>query len=230
MRKTQILLILIFLVTSCTNSKTFSKPLSKKQELATQIRKQVAYKLENERGLSPCGIGAQMMNQIEMLALDFNYYKPININEARELLIYATNQFANEVNETNEIHPYLANIPFNSKNIEISVYLRSPDGRDVGPNDLSIVSMIQGQLKYKINDRQTRQLKTVFTETYDEAVEKLKNGESKEPVVCSEPAPKISKEDWERLSKSMGFVSSDGSLWCPDENGKWVEDPICDGK
>ena len=56
-----------------------------KSQLANEISNRVALQLKQEQDLYPCGFGGGMMNQIRMLALSFNYYKRIEIEQAREL-------------------------------------------------------------------------------------------------------------------------------------------------
>jgi hypothetical protein len=146
---------------------------SNKQKIANEVRSRVAMQLYKEKELYPSGSGAQMMNEIKMLALSFNYYKNINIEEAREMLISATDKFVNEVNSENEIIKYLYNEKFNQNNVEIRIFLKNRDGSTVSQGNLRVISILEGILEYDIGDPETGLLKTIHRETYDEALKKI---------------------------------------------------------
>lgn len=133
----------------------------------------VAKKLCRERGLIPIGTGGRMMNEIKMLALSFNYDKTITIDEARELLIYSVNEFVSEINACEEIRQYLYNFPFESRNVQVRIFLLNPDHRKVGTGELSIISSIDGVFEYEIDAPDGKKLITVQKETYEEAVQNL---------------------------------------------------------
>lgn len=82
----------------------------------------VAVQLKKEKDLHPCGSGGGMMDQIGMLALSFNYYKEIDIDTGRDLLMTTGKLLLNSVNEDERIRPYLENYPFLPKNIEIRIF------------------------------------------------------------------------------------------------------------
>jgi hypothetical protein len=113
------------------------------------------------------------MDKIRMLALSFNYNKQIEIEEARELLIYAGNIFIHTVNDDKRVHQYLLNYPFLPENIEIRIFLHKKNGSEFGGEKLSVISMNEGILKYKIVDPTTQLLTTIYSETFDEALVKI---------------------------------------------------------
>ena len=78
-----------------------------KQSLSTEVMNKAFAQLKMEKELYPCGIGEGMMNQIRMLALSFNYYKEVDIEQARELLMTAGNVFLNIINSNEQIRPFL---------------------------------------------------------------------------------------------------------------------------
>ncbi len=167
------LLIVALSAVSCSLLSNKHKYIpSEKQKLANKIQYKVAAQLKEETHLSPCGTGGQMMNEIKMLALSFDYYQPLNIEQARELLIIATERFISEINQTQPIHPYLHNYPFKPENVEIRIFLYKPDHSDVGAENLSVVSMLEGVLYYKVDNPKTKLFTTVLTETYEEALER----------------------------------------------------------
>ena len=143
------------------------------QSLANKVRNQAFEQLKMEKELYPCGIGAGMMYQIRMLALSFNYYKEVDIEQARELLMTAGNVFLNIINSNEQIHPFLQNDPFRPENIEIRIFIQKPKGIELPADRLTVVSLINGVLKYKITDSETEFLSIIYEENYEEAAVKL---------------------------------------------------------
>jgi len=150
----------------------------KKMALANDLRKQVAAQLKTDKELYPCGSGGQMMDEIKMLALSFNYYKDIDIPEARKLLVESVNTFTQTINNEKRIHPYLNNYPFTPKNIELRIFIYKKGTVDINPGHLSIVSIIGGNLRYKMNDPENKfSLITIHSESYEEAVRQLEESD-----------------------------------------------------
>ena len=114
-----------------------------------------------------------MMHEIKMLALSFDYNQEISLEQGRELLIAAVNEFVSTVNSTERIHSYLYNYPFEPKNVEIRIFLHNPDRSNLPMGKICVVSAIDGILAYKIEDPSTPLFKTIHRETFDEALQKL---------------------------------------------------------
>ena len=117
------------------------------------------------------------MNEIQMLALAFDYYQPVSLEEARELLVYAVDEFVAAINADEKIRPYLGNYPFQPKNVEIRLFIHNRDGHNVKPGDLYVVTAVNGQLNYKIDDKPY--LKTIHKESYEAAVAELAKSRQK---------------------------------------------------
>ena len=166
-----IFLLLMLFIASCHNLNQEDLNEPSKQSLANEVRNQTILQLR-EKGLCACGYGAGMMYQIRMLALGFNYYKEIDINEARLLLMTAATAFLNSVNSHDLIPPFLQNYPFTPKNIEIRIFIRKPNGRQPDADKLAIISMLNGILQYEIMPNEYT-LETIYQETFEEAREKL---------------------------------------------------------
>lgn len=168
------LFILISFICCNLNKPKDSYKLSKKEILSDEILKKAAIELMAKTGLQPCGTGAQMLDQIKMLALSFYYKKPLQIHEARALLIKSVDVLVDAVNADERIRPYLNNYPFTPKNVEIRIFLRRHDSFDVPPGELSAVSAITGIFEYEIDNPQTKLFTTILSETYEEAKKKIK--------------------------------------------------------
>jgi hypothetical protein len=211
-------------VTACYRPHSRSdKAEIEKEMFADDILRKVATQLKQEIGLIPCGTIGQMLNKVQVLGLSFYYYKPIDIAEGRKLLIKAINSLMDEVNQEKKIHPYLSRYPFTPRNIEIEIFIRSPDGGDVTPGALWVVDASEGFLRYDIHHPTKSGFKTIYKETYDEALERIKDPSL--PLVSFQPSPEVSQEELARLRKDIRFLSNDGSIWHLGNDGSWVKDP-----
>jgi hypothetical protein len=56
--------------------------LSKDEKIVNKITLQVAKKISAEKGLILIGTGGQMMDEIKMLMLGFNFYKSVDLETA----------------------------------------------------------------------------------------------------------------------------------------------------
>jgi hypothetical protein len=167
-------LFLVLCITSCTSPQPEDISFQPtKGSLANEVRHRAFVQLKIEKGLRPRGVGAQMMDQIKMLALAFGYYKEVDIEEARELLVYAGRVFLGIINENEQIRPLLDNYPFKPENIQIQIVLQKPNGSEVSPGKLCIVTMRNGILNYKTDSPEGYTLLTTHEETYEEAVSRL---------------------------------------------------------
>ncbi len=167
-----ILLITVLFMTACQEGSY--KP-SAKQKLSDKILNNVAAQLQKKiKGLHPCGTGGQMMDQIKMLALSFDYFGPMDIEKGREILLIVVNEFIETINADENIRPYLNNFPFEPKNIQIRIFLRKKDGSDPDLGELSIITSMNGFLEYEIDDPETTLFTSIYKETYEESVHKVK--------------------------------------------------------
>jgi hypothetical protein len=123
--------------------------------------------------LYPFGTAYQMMDQIKMLGIAFNYYKEVDLEEARELLIYAGTTFLDIINSNEEIRKYLDVYPFKPENVDIRIFLQNLDGTEFSPEKLCVITMIDGMLEYDAKNPETLRLLRVHKETYDKAVKKI---------------------------------------------------------
>lgn len=168
------LFTLIILLAGCNgnNVRQDFKP-SNKSTLVDEISYKVFLDLKKNKDLYPCECGGRMMDQITFLHWGFDYYKEIDIDEARELLIAAENQFLKAFNGDERIHPYLGNYPLTTKKMQIVIFLHKPDGSEIEPEKLHVIAINEGILDYMIGKLGTERLKKIYKETYEEAMARL---------------------------------------------------------
>lgn len=172
--KTHFILITALII-SC--SKNSYQP-SQKQNSINHVRKKAAYSIQKKYGLIPCGTGGQAMDQIQMLALMFDYRQPIDMERGRELLIKSVEEFANEINTDPTIRPYLVQYPFKPENIEIRIYIHDRQGNHFAEDQLCVISSLTGTLNYIVPDDKPPGLKIICQETYSEALKRLEDTRS----------------------------------------------------
>ena len=167
-------LIFLCLFSGCDHGLYQSKSqIDEDEKLADLIMSNVGKDLRKKKGLVLCGTGGEMMYKIEMLALSFKYYTPLELEGGRELLIYAVNTLVDAVNANEKIRPYLANDPFGPKNVEIMIFPREESGGSVSSGNLCVMSFDRGILTYDIRDLETNRLKTIYRESLEEALRQV---------------------------------------------------------
>ncbi len=164
--RASLVLLLVFAVSACG----LGAPSDVR--IVNKIRVATATKLRNEKDLCLIGTGAQMMYEIEMLAMSFNYYKEVDIGYARELVVYATETYLDAINSNKKIKPYLADDPFTARNIQIMLFVYGPDRRELPPEKLGYILVSRGKIRYY--DRSIDYRNPIYQETYEEALSKVK--------------------------------------------------------
>lgn len=157
-------LLIIVLAFGC-NSMTYK--LSDDEKIVNQITQETAKKLKEKKNLVLIGTGGQMMYEIEMLAMSFNYYQEVDLNSARDLIVYAIKEYLSDINNNQKIRPYLHEYPFTSKNVEIRIFIYGPDRRKLPPEKIGYISSRKGILRYYIRKDDDH---PICQETYDEAL------------------------------------------------------------
>ena len=194
-----------------------------KEKLADGVLRKAAAQVKRETGLRPAGTIGQMLREVQILGLSFDYCKPIDIAEGRQLLLKAADTLLGEVNRETRIHPYLIRCPFAIRNVEIEIFLSTPEGGDVAPGSLRVIDLCGGVLRYQIAHPKRRGFLTIYKETHKEALERL--ADPSLPLASFQPDPESTPEELAKLRKNVSFVSDDGSIWHLDPNGSWIKDP-----
>jgi hypothetical protein len=191
-----------------------------KEKYADAILNKVANQLKQETELRPIGNMGQMLYDVERLGLSFYYYKPVDIAEGRKLLVEAINKTLSEINYNEDIRPYLCRYPFLPRNIQIEIFLRTSEGRDLPSDALCVLDAKGGLLRFDIHHAQKNKFITLYKETYEQALERI--ADPSLPLVPFEPDEEISQEELARLRNGIRFLSNDGSIWHLNEKGFWV--------
>ncbi|VHO03673.1 hypothetical protein [Candidatus Rhabdochlamydia sp. T3358] len=142
-------------------------------KLAAEITEKTAQKLKGKKNLYLIGTGGGMMNDIQMMAMSFDYYQEVDLKKARELLVYAVNEYLLDINNNEEIRPYLHEVPFTAKNVEIRIWVWKMDRSKPSPEKIYYISAIDGILNYYIRGLEEYSRQAICEETYEEALQAI---------------------------------------------------------
>lgn len=159
-----IVLLIFVSVLGCTS---FGNQMPDYEKIADKITDRTAKKLKEEKKLILIGTGGRMMDDIQMMAMSFNYYHEVNLEQARELIVYSINQYLSDINNNQEIRSYLHEYPFSSKNVEIMIFIYGPDRLELSPEKIYCIAYRKGIIKYYTRSDRDH---PICKETYDEAL------------------------------------------------------------
>ena len=139
-------------------------------KLAHEITEKTAKELKAQKNLYLAGTGGQMTDDIQMMAMSFDYYQEVDLKTGRELIIYVINEYLSSINSNKEIRPYLHEYPFTAKNVEIRIFVYNPDRSELPLEKIYCIECINGELEYyaRSNPRQA-----IYEETYEEALQAI---------------------------------------------------------
>lgn|SRR3569832_440415 len=165
------LLLLLFTLTTCNNTPSKTYQLIGYDAFADQVSKETARKIEKETGLRLMGTGGGSESQrLRKLNLSLQCSKEITLEEGRKLITYCVSEFLTNINKNEEIKPHLIHFPFTPPDVEIHIFIRQPDNKDVPLGSLAAVSEVRGQVSYDIREPFPVVLKQIHEETFEEAL------------------------------------------------------------
>lgn len=144
-------------------------------EIAHAITLRTAKELRDEKGMKLTGTGGGMIDQVNSLEMDLDYYSPLEISEARKLALFVVDKFLSNINRDEKVRPYLKKYPFEAEGLKIflSFYYSNGTLRQVGELDHIVIH--EGRLYYN-SCSESRKLPYVrmLEETITEAREKVR--------------------------------------------------------
>lgn len=162
-----IVLLMLVSVLGCTS---FGGQMPDYEKIADKITDRTAAKLKEEKNLILIGTGGRMMDDIQMMAMSFNYYHEVNLEQARELIVYSIKKYISDINNSQEIRPYLHEYPFFSKNVEIMIFVYGPDRLELSPEKIYCITSRKGIIRYYTRSDRDH---PICKETYDEALSEI---------------------------------------------------------
>ena len=160
----------LFFVLGCAHSRFKPSP---RQKEVNAIRRKTAREIEKELDLFCCGTAGQIMNGIKMVGLSFDCRRPLDINDARRLVVAATQTLINAINLKESIRPHLDHYPVGAEMVWMQIGVQARNGNSLELDSLCMVTANQGVIEYNVKDSGQHRLSLVLQETYQEALEKL---------------------------------------------------------
>ena len=160
-----IFIFILFLFSSCSKTEE-----EKKERLENKIIGKTWRQLEKEKNLVPLGEGGSVIPGNEYLELIFQYFEPLTIDEARELVVYSAETFLHNLNSDEKLNELLDK-PYPMKWIQILIHIYNPDYSGIEPPGISVAHYEKGNIMY-FTERQKFEI--IYKETYEEALENLK--------------------------------------------------------
>src|ERR1700733_3341819 len=88
-------------------------------------------RLGKKYGMSMCGIGGGIEDKIWLMSFAYQRFgSPLSEMEARKLIVAVVDDFLIELNNNKKMEPYLRDIPFTSKNVDIGIFNYTPTHHD----------------------------------------------------------------------------------------------------
>lgn len=140
------------------------------EKIADKITEKTARKLQKEKHLFLVGTGGQMMHDIQMMAMSFYFYQEVDLTTARELIVHVITEYLSDINNNEDVRPYLHEYPFTAKNVEIRIWIHKPDRTSPPLDKIYYMSSIDGILHYYLNLPETYSRLSICDETYEEGL------------------------------------------------------------
>ena len=145
---------------SCQNSSEIN--MSEQEKIKNRIILKTGNELQKEKQLTLAGLGGSSIKGYEHVAVSFDYYRPLNIAQARKLIIFATELLLNNLNISQDLK-----IQYSIENIKLHIFVITSKNSKVTENNICIVDFINGKITYFKNDQN---LSKIYQETYNEAL------------------------------------------------------------
>jgi hypothetical protein len=132
--------VILFMFSFLFGCSSFGYQSPRYVKLAHEITEKTAKELKAQKNLYLAGTGAQMMDDIQMMAMSFDYYQEVDLKTGRELIVHVINEYLLAINSNKEIRSYLHEYPFNAKKVEIRIFIYNPDRSELPPEKIDCIN------------------------------------------------------------------------------------------
>lgn len=172
--------IMIFSLLSCRVTSLGSLGPTDLDRVSDQVIVNFAKKMK-PRGLHACGIGGrENKGKIEWLEVVFQYDEMLELAKARQLIIEITQLFVDEINNDQQIKPYLYHHPFTTSDVVIGILPNYNKIERGNWSNFVRVDLNSGVLSYYDDSNFNETWVYLKKETFEEAVEIVKRAEDDE--------------------------------------------------
>src|SRR5262249_19597302 len=142
----------------------------KQIDIGRQIMSKFSRDMQNEHDLTMFGSGyrGSPSGNLSALVLTFVTEKKIDVKEARYLLLNICEQLLYQINASEEIRPWLTDVPFTGNNLDLRIGFNKENLKDVDPPYIASAYALKGKVYYSVSVN--GMFKDVHEETYEEAL------------------------------------------------------------
>ena len=143
-----LLLIAVFSFGSLTGERKYTEEEDRiKERYVDEVLNSFAQEMDETYSLSCCGVGGSMPYDIKQIGIDFMVHQQVEIEEARELVVKATERLVEMVNASEKVRPYLIEYPWTYSRSHIMISFLKENGRKY-PQGVSLIFQAKDQLFY----------------------------------------------------------------------------------
>lgn len=175
MRTARLMILALLIVPFLMSFSFFKSKPRDYADMAREIRGKVAKKLAKKHQMDCVGVGGGMMGSVYMIGLSFEINRPIDRDEARARIVDCVEELLTAVNQNEEIRPYLKNYPFTTHNVQVAIFIKDKDRRNLHDPLISVVSVFESDdISYCTTEPNKMTYKNQVHEPYQEALAKVK--------------------------------------------------------
>ena len=123
-----------------------------------------------QHNLSYFGGGGGFLYNVENINIKFISKKQVDIEQARNFLITCSEELLERINTSDKIRPYLDHYPFTKKGIQLDICYFDQKGTWNNPRFIAQATASNGYVYYAVFDHKKRELKTIYKESYQDAL------------------------------------------------------------
>lgn len=148
--------------------------------------------LRKKYPLSIIGVGGSQQDKKETtITVSFLLNQSLSKNECRELLVDITEVLLKNINQNEDLLPYLYNIPFSYKNVKINVFLRYPDQSSIGNPHIFMFGLSKDNIDYNIKYPNQQYKYSTEEEPYEKALQIVQAQRSERPTTSASESVSI---------------------------------------
>ncbi len=137
---------------------------------ADQISTKICNELWQKEKLYLNGFGGSFLYNVEKIALHFRAERHADVSQARRLFVNAAERLLSEINQGEQIRPYLDHYPFTNRGLSFSINFVNADNKRVTDGSVAYVFVVKGTIYYDKYDAGSKQLLDLYEEPYEEAL------------------------------------------------------------
>lgn len=129
-------------------------------------------RLEQKYNMSISAVGGATKEGLWLLTVMFDRKgEPMTIEEGRRVIIDCIQEYLKDINNDEELRPYLKVYPFTIDNLHVAIINFAKDGSLVFDPILELITSRQEKIIYRTRDSADKyKYKNTFEETYEEAL------------------------------------------------------------